>query len=238
MKKNQISVVLFDWDFTLAYTLGDVSLDQRIAALFKQVGLSYGQEAVEGALQDYREAVEQGRARPLHRMQRRRDIVGLYRYILARLGHSELSLDLMYRLYSAYAHLPTKLYDDVRPSLETLQERGLKLGILSNHSISVRAVMERLVGDYIPSEHITISEEIGVHKPGKTIFQRAAARLGAPAASCLYVGDNLAVDALAAVQVGGYGVGLWLDRRGKGTTRELPETVACITSLQQVIDFV
>ncbi|HEX6385126.1 MAG TPA: HAD family hydrolase [Anaerolineae bacterium] len=238
MKKNEIGVVLFDWDFTLAYTLGDVSLDQRIAALFKHVGLPYGQQAVEEVLEDYRNAVERGQARPLHRMQRRRDIVALYRYILARLGHSELSRELMYRIYSAYAHLPTKLYDDARPSLQTLQERGLKLGILSNHSVSVRAVVERLVGDYIPSENITISEEIGVHKPSKTIFQRAAARLAAPPASCLYVGDNLAVDALAAVQVGGYGMGLWLDRRGKGTTRELPENVARITSLHQVVDFI
>lgn len=238
MTEEHITAILFDWDFTLAYTLGDVSPAQRIAALFKQEGLPYSREAVEATLQGYNQVLQQGKEPSLHQMQRRRDIIRLYRYMLARLGHPDTSRELAHRLYSAYAHLPTTLYDDARPALQALQAQELKLGVLTNHAITVRDVIEELVGDFIPAQHIIISEEIGVHKPGKTIFRRAAARLRTPPAHCLYVGDNLVVDAIGAVQAGGYGLGLWLDRNETGATDALPANVARITSLRQVADFV
>ena len=235
--ENHISAVLFDWDFTLAYTIGDVSPGRRIATLFEQAGLSYSREAVEAALQSYQQAAQQGKVRSLHQIQRRQDLTRLYRYLLAHLGHPETSREIAYRLYSAYAHLPTTLYDDARPVLLLLQQQGMKLGVLSNHAVAVRDVIEHFVGDLIPSQHITISEEVGVHKPRKTIFRRAAARMRTPPAQCLYVGDNLIVDAIGAVQAGGYGLGLWLDRNGKSSTGILPARVARVTSLSQVADF-
>lgn len=237
-EENRISAILFDWDFTLAYTLGDVSPGRRMAALFEQAGLSYSPEAVEAALLRYQQAARQGKVQSLHQMQRRQDLTRLYRNLLTHLGHPETSREIAYRLYSAYAHLPTMLYDDARPALQVLQQQGLKLGVLSNHAVSVRDVIEHFVGDFIPSRHITISEEVGVHKPSKTIFRRAAGRMRTPPAQCLYVGDNLIVDAVGAVQIGGYGLGLWLDRRGKDTSRSLPPNVTRITSLRQVADFV
>ena len=237
VEENPISAVLFDWDFTLAYTLGDVSRGRRMAALFEQAGLSYSRQAVEAALQRYEQAARQGKVQSLHQMQRRQDLTRLYQYLLTHLGHPETSRELAYRLYSAYAHLPTTLYDDARPALQRLQQQGLKLGILSNHAVSVRDVIEHFVGDLVPSRHITISEEVGVHKPRQTIFRRAAARMRTPPAQCLYVGDNLIVDAVGAVQAGDYALGLWLDRRGQGASRPLPAKVARITSLRQVADF-
>ena len=64
------------------------------------------------------------------------------------------------------------------------------------HSNLARPVIEDLVGDLVPSHHIIISEEIGVHKPAKTIYRRAASRVRTPPENCLLVGDNLTVDAL------------------------------------------
>jgi putative hydrolase of the HAD superfamily len=130
------------------------------------------------------------------------------------------------------------LYEDVMPTLQKLHEADLTLGILSNHSKTVRPVMQHLVGRCIPAAHITISEEMGVHKPSKTIFRRAAARMHTPAAHCLYVGDNLNVDAIGAVEQGLYGRGVWLDRANQGTMQDIPSNVYRISQLSQLLDFV
>ena len=109
------------------------------------------------------------------------------------------------------------------------------MGILSNHSTSVRHTIEELLGGIIPQEHITISEEVGVHKPGKTIFRRAAAKLRQKPANCAYVGDNLEVDAIAAVQQGGFAAGIWIDRAGEESSISLPSNIYRITSLRQLV---
>ena len=140
----------------------------------------------------------------------------------------------MERLYGTYALLPTYLFEDSRSTLNELQKQGYKLGIISNHSGAARPVIERLAGDLVPSRHIFISEEMGVHKPAKTIFRRAASRLRTPPENCLLVGDNLRVDAVGAIENGNYGSGVWLDRLENGSPAELPAGVTRITSLDQL----
>jgi HAD superfamily hydrolase (TIGR01549 family) len=236
---SEITAVLFDWDFTLAYTLAkDASSVERTTAMFHHVNLDYTREQIESAWQRFKDDVAQGRIQGKAHPQTKQDLINLYRGILMRLGHDDTGRDLTYRIYEAYAYLPTNLYQDALPTLQSLQEREVALGILSNHTTSVRPEMERLVGEFVPSHHITISEEEGVHKPGKTIFRRAASRLRMPANQCLYVGDNLAVDAIGAVQKGDFGLGLWVDRRNTAVKQQLPSNVYRITSLNQVIHYV
>ena len=95
-------------------------------------------------------------------------------------------------------------------------------------------MIERFVGDLVSGHHIILSEEVGVHKPAKTIYLRAASRIGFPPEQCLLVGDNLEVDAIGAVQQGGFGYGVWLARNGCSNGRMLPPDVSCITSLNQL----
>ena len=234
MKYAKVAAVLFDWDLTLAYVLGNVSQSERLAALFKSQGLDYTAGDVQVAIDSYQNGVGQRTPTRVGQLQTRQDIINSYFRILAHLGYTERDWALGDRLYSAHGHLPTFLYDDALPLLKTLQQRGFVLGIISNHSRSARKVMEEHVGEFIPAEHITISQEVGVHKPAKTIFLRACRRIGIPPLHCVFVGNNLTVDARGAVNQGGFGRGLWLDREGTGASVTLPDRVSHITSLDQV----
>ncbi len=231
MKSEPLTAVLFDWDYTLAYTtIGDNSRSTRFAAMFKLAGLSYTQTEIEAALQELRTKAQRGEITLILHPQTRQQIGWQYMHLLKALGCTEIDWTQLTRLYNTYAQLPTFLYPDARPTLQNLRQKGWVVGILSNHSHSARAVMERLVGDLIPQKQIIISGEEGVHKPAKTIFRRAAARLRTPASQCVLVGDNLQVDAVGALKNGGYGQGIWLDR--KNNMQTVPEGVIRVTSLE------
>ncbi|MFN2162311.1 MAG: HAD family hydrolase [Candidatus Promineifilaceae bacterium] len=231
-----LDAVFFDWDYTLAYTKTPENTPaERLAYMFKLAGLPYTQSEIETALQQYRQDVAAGKISAMNQPQKRREIARFYGYLFDYLGEEDKSWSTMERLYGTYAQLPTYLYEDARPTLSLLRDQGYKLGIVSNHSASARPVMERLVGDLVPSSNIIISEEIGVHKPARTIFRRAAACVGSQPPPCLVlIGDNLRVDAIGAVESGNFCGGIWLDRRGKGENQSLPEGVVRITSLKQL----
>ncbi|WP_420640889.1 HAD family hydrolase [Candidatus Leptofilum sp.] len=231
-----VTAVLFDWDFTLAYSLGlYVSHVARTTTLFQKYGVVCTEADVTAAQKSLEADIASGKMMGSLRPQKKREIIRLYRELLRRLNHPDDSYEFAYEVYAGYGLLPHFLFDDVRPTLRALQDRNLKLGILSNHSSSVRSTIEQLVGDIIPQTRITISEEVGVHKPGKTIFQRAASKLRQKPANCLYVGDNLEVDAKAAVQPGGYAGGVWIDRYERQQPDFLPANVHRVTNLTQLI---
>ncbi len=236
LNSSTITAVLFDWDFTLAYSLGlDVSHIARTAVLFQTYGVTCSQAEVAAAQASLNAEISQGMVSGSLRPQKKREIIQLYRELLRRLRHPDSSYDFAYKIYAGYGRLPHTLFDDVLPTLHQLQAWQLQLGILSNHSSSVRQTIDMHLGDIIPQDRLTISEEVGVHKPGKTIFRRAAAKLRQNPANCLYVGDNLEVDAIAAVQQGGFAAGIWIDRSNQTPTMTLPANVYHLTNLTQLI---
>ena len=234
--KRPIETVFFDWDYTLAYTeTPNNTVGERLAHMFALADLPYTQSEIETALELYKNDVATGKMPAIIQQQKRREIARFYGYLFDYLGEKDKSWPTMERLYGTYALLPTYLYEDSRPTLSLLQQQGYKLGILSNHSASARPVMERLVGDLVPPRHIVISEEIGVHKPARTIFRRAAARLRTRPSRCIIlVGDNLEVDAIGSVTLGGFCGGIWLDRENRGVDQTLPENIVRIASLSQL----
>lgn len=238
MVDKQITAVFFDWDFTLAYALEGVSHEERLTAIFQHAGLDYTLEEIEAAWQGYLEDIKQGQLSNPSTPQTQQDITNFYRQILLRLGHENRSQEFVNALYDAYALLPVTLYEDTLPTLQALKQKGLSLGIISNHSTTIRVAMANYLGDLIVSENIIISQEEGVHKPAKTIFQRAVSRLRVAPANSVFVGDNLEVDAIGAVEQGQFGLGIWVDRRGEGEKRPLPPDVTRVTSLYEVLDLV
>ena len=231
-----VTAVLFDWDFTLAYSLGlNVSHIARTTKLFQNYGVVCTVEEVAAAQASLEADIASGKMTGSLRPQKKSQIIRLYRELLRRLNHPDESYEFAYEVYAGYGLLPHYLFDDVLPTLQALQSRNLKLGILSNHSSSVRRTIEQLVDGIIPQAQITISEEVGIHKPGKTIFQRAAHKLQEKPANCLYVGDNLAVDAEAAVQSGGYAGGVWIDRYERPFSESLSPYIHRVTNLTQLI---
>lgn len=233
---GRFTAVLFDWDFTLAYSLGlNVSHIARTTKLFQNYGVVCTVEEVAAAQASLEADMTSGKMTGSLRPQKKREIIRLYRELLRRLNHPNDSYEFAYEVYAGYGLLPHFLFDDVLPTLHALQARNFKLGVLSNHSSSVRSTIEKHLGHIIPQNHVTVSEVVGVHKPSKTIFQRAASKLGEKPADCLYVGDNLAVDAKAAVLSGGYGCGVWIDRYERPLPEPIPHNVHRVTNLTQLI---
>ena len=231
-----LQAILFDLDLTLGRPVGDMAFAERQAHLYASVGLPYRAEAIAAAMQRRREAVEAGRLAGVVGPQRRRDLLTAYRQTLRLLGYQGDITATAERLYEGYARLPLVPYDDARPTLAALAARGFRLGIVSNHTPVARSAIEAAFGDLVPARQILISGEEGVHKPRPTLFRRGAARLRTPPAQCAFVGDNLAVDAKAAVAAG-FGLGVWVDRDG-GSDAPLPPGVRRVTCLAEVVGVV
>lgn len=127
------------------------------------------------------------------------------------------------------------LYDDALPVLDTLETvvPGVRFGIITNGELAFQTdklhrihLWERL--DLTPVRadgsvdeperrgRLVASGELGVTKPDPAIFAAAAAAFGVSAASCLYVGDRLATDAIGATAAGMRGV--WLARPDRNLT--------------------
>ena len=234
MNKRPFAAIFFDWDRTLAYHgMPQSTLGERLTLMFQSADLPLTHADIEAALRQYDLDVQQGKVKQINNPQTRREIVGFYRYILDYLGH-EHNWELLLQLYGNYALLPTFLYENSRSTLGKVSQLGLIVGIISNHSRTARPVIEGFVGDLVPSRQIILSEEEGVHKPAKTIYLRAASRVGVHPEQCLLVGDNLQIDAIGAVQQGGFGRGVWLDRSSSCNGQVLPPGVSCISSLNQL----
>jgi putative hydrolase of the HAD superfamily len=116
------------------------------------------------------------------------------------------------RVYERFA-VPDawQVFDDVRPTLDVLRGRGLKLAVISNWDERLRPLMARLeLSGYF--EPTVISVEVGFAKPSRQIFERAVSLLGVPPGSIVHVGDSLAEDVAGATAAGLRGI--LIDRTG------------------------
>lgn len=101
---------------------------------------------------------------------------------------------------------------DARPTLEALQQSGLRLGIISNagDDADVQLLVDKArFRPYL--DFIFTSAAVGCRKPDQTIFRLALDRWGFTPAETVMVGDTLHADILGANQVGIFSV--WITRR-------------------------
>jgi putative hydrolase of the HAD superfamily len=101
-----------------------------------------------------------------------------------------------------------KLFDDVLPCLNALSNH--RLGIISNGNTEQQTKKLCQTGIAAQFNIIVVSEEVRVSKPKPDIFLSACRRARVKARQCIYVGDSLQNDALAAGAVGMKGI--WLNR--------------------------
>ena len=88
--------------------------------------------------------------------------------------------------------------------LDTLRERGLKLGLVSNAFDPPRLLHGDLeeLGVAARLDVAVFSSEVGRRKPDPVIFERALTALGVEPARALFVGDTLATDVAGAKAFG------------------------------------
>jgi len=97
-----------------------------------------------------------------------------------------------------------KLASTTHALLETLRDRGLKLGLVSN-AIDPPDLLHRDLAELGVAERLdtaVFSSEVGRRKPDPAIFELALERLGVDAADALFVGDTLATDIAGAAALG------------------------------------
>jgi len=88
----------------------------------------------------------------------------------------------------------TCLFDDALSTIQRLRSAGLRLGIVTNGYTAMQSRKihyHRLAG---LMDFVLISEEAGVHKPEKAIFDLALGKAEATAQQSLFVGDTPASD--------------------------------------------
>ena len=80
-------------------------------------------------------------------------------------------------------------YEDTIPTIEALQEIGVKVCLLSNAGVPIRTVLDR-EGLTPLINGVVLSYEVGLVKPDIRIFQTALDAIDCPANEALMVGDS------------------------------------------------
>jgi putative hydrolase of the HAD superfamily len=146
---------------------------------------------------------------------------------------SDSEADARFRLYLETYEANWKLFPDSFPCLRAFQ--SFKLGLITNgEKEQHRSKIQKLgLGPYFST--VIISQEVGLAKPDKAIFELAAKKAGAGLGDCVYVGDRLQTDALAAQGAGMRGI--WLDRKGqwKGEDAGVP-VIRTLAELPKLLD--
>nr|WP_156043904.1 HAD family hydrolase [Cellulomonas sp. URHE0023] len=114
-------------------------------------------------------------------------------------------------------------HEDVDDVLERLLDAGLHVGALTNAALAYQSDKLRRTGlaDRVPL--LVGVDTLGFGKPDPRVFVEACRLLGTDPARTVYVGDELDVDARAAVDAGL--LGIWLDRPGARRLQVEPEDV-------------
>ena len=115
---------------------------------------------------------------------------------------------------------PWRIYDDVVPTLDALEARGIRKAVLSNWDSRLPLLLDRM-GLASRFEFILTSAEVGWRKPDPRIFDAALARLGQPRKRVLHVGDSHEQDVLGAQRAGVTPIHLQRDGRTPSAGRAI-----------------
>jgi putative hydrolase of the HAD superfamily len=118
----------------------------------------------------------------------------------------------------------TCLFGDALSTMERLRSAGLRLGIVTNgyRAVQSRKIRHHRLGTCV--DFVLISEDVGVHKPDKAIFDLALEEAEATAQRSLFVGDTPSSDIEGACNAGLHAV--LIDTRdtwGKFRCEEVPK---------------
>lgn len=100
---------------------------------------------------------------------------------------------------------PVELAADIRPGLEALRERGIRLGIVCDVGFSGGEVLRELLdreGLLTYFSGWAFSDEVGRYKPAPQIFEAALEMLEAAPATSMHIGDLRRTDIAGAAALG------------------------------------
>lgn len=167
------------------------------------------------------------------------------------------STELMQELENAYIkpllELPPRLSDEAIETLDGMRDRSLRIGLICNIGRSSGKILRDLLRDFRILDFFTatiFSDEIGIRKPEKRIFEAAAIRLRVDISTIVHIGDHPEADAWGAKQAGMKAVLLELPSELEGSdlaslwrsTKSISDSEirpdARIKSLKEILSFV
>lgn len=190
-----IRTILFDMGGTLD---GDGAhwLD-RFAALYKTFGAELGWDSIRAAFDDAERNC--GRDETIASMNITETIERHVQWQLDHLGISDSRLEK--HLVEGFITPLRKAVADNAKLLATLQERGFKLGVVSNGCGNVETLCREF--GYAPFLSLIVdSRRVGLFKPDPAIFRYAAEKIGGDPGSMIMVGDSFDRDVRPAKQIG------------------------------------
>jgi HAD superfamily hydrolase (TIGR01509 family) len=122
-------------------------------------------------------------------------------------------------------------YGDAKTTLDALRSKALKLGVVSNHNITLEEALrghglETYFGAIVPSALV------GVEKPDGRIFTHALRLLGVVPNRALFVGDDYEKDVVGACSVGMDAI--LLSRTGGDSLNDVP-TIGSLADILEML---
>jgi putative hydrolase of the HAD superfamily len=122
-----------------------------------------------------------------------------------------------------------RAHEDAAASLDVLDAEGIPYGALSNAAVAYQELKLAKCGlERVPM--LVGVDTLGFGKPDPRVFALACERIGFAPGEVAYVGDELDIDAQAAVAVGL--TGIWLDRNAGAD--EPPPGILRISNLSEI----
>jgi HAD superfamily hydrolase (TIGR01549 family) len=130
-----------------------------------------------------------------------------------------------------------QLFAEVPELINVMKAKGKLVGIITNGPVQHQFNKINSLGltSYVSRDYIFISDEVGLAKPNKKIFDHVAEKFNLIASEMLYIGDSWPNDVVAPMEAGWQAI--WYNHR-----KRVPDTshkpLAVIDQLLSIIDIV
>jgi len=198
--------IFFDWFYTLARF--EPPRQQLYSQALREFGIEISPEkAMRGILIADQYFFEENAKSPVAERSPEEQAEVYIHYpnaVLAEAGANvtkELSLGIMKRVREQFKGVAFALFDDVLPTLKTLKQQNLTLGLLTNLDSDMVSICRKLgLEPYL--DFVVTSKEVGADKPKPPIFLAALDKAGVSASEAVHVGDQYKLDVIGARGVG------------------------------------
>jgi putative hydrolase of the HAD superfamily len=199
-----IAAVTFDFWNTIAQVREGAMPEARrraVAAACEEVGLAVEPALLEAGLEEVRLRWEGSWAAGVHLHPREGAEM-----LVAALGIEQGGGDRVAEAFlGAIRDVELELAPEIRPTLQGLGERGVRIGIVCDVGFSGGEMLRDLLGREGLLEHFdgwSFSDETGHYKPAREAFEPALAALGARPEAAMHVGDLRRTDIAGAAACG------------------------------------
>jgi putative hydrolase of the HAD superfamily len=126
----------------------------------------------------------------------------VYQQVVAEFALSDSFADALTADFWDNYHSFCRSFPDVLPTLRTLHQRGLKLGVITNGLVRIQepVIVKLELAELM--NVVLISEREGIRKPDREIFERALRHVDLRADETWFVGDHPDVDVAGAAAAG------------------------------------